>query len=326
MRILVTGGAGYIGSHIVKALGNHGYDVLTYDNLSSGNKWAILHGDLVVADLSESAVLGNVIRDFKPDAVMHFAASIIVPESVANPLKYYLNNAVNSMKLIETMRDNGVNALIFSSTAAVYGIPEIVPVPEDAPLSSINPYGTSKMMTELVLRDMAAAHGDFRYAALRYFNVAGADHENRIGQAYKESTHLITRALKTAKGEFKKLQIFGTDYPTPDGTCIRDYIHVDDLADAHLAALRYLLDGNRSVVLNCGYGHGYSVREVISMARKVTAVDFEVEEAGRRAGDPPALVADNSKIKKLLNWKPLHDDMEYIIKTAWEWERKLTKY
>jgi len=220
------------------------------------------------------------------------------------------------------MLGNGVNRLIFSSTAAVYGIPVIIPVSEDAPLSAINPYGTSKMMTESVLRDLAIAKDDFRYAALRYFNAAGADRENRIGQAYKQSTHLITRALKTAKGDFEKLQIFGTDYPTPDGTCIRDYIHVDDLAEAHIAALHYLLDGNQSMVLNCGYGHGYSVREVIDVVKKVTAADFYVEEAGRRAGDPPVLVAGNSKIKKLLDWTPAYDNLEYIIKTAWEWEQR----
>ena len=324
MRILVTGGAGYIGSHVVKALGEQDYEVLTYDNFSSGNKWAVLYGDIVAADLSDSAALGRVLRDFRPDAVMHFAASIIVSESVMDPLKYYVNNTVNTIKLIETMLENGVNRFLFSSTAAVYGIPVTIPVSEDAPLSAINPYGTSKMMTECVLRDLAIAKDDFRYAALRYFNVAGADRENRIGQAYKQSTHLITRALKTAKGDFSKLQIFGTDYPTPDGTCIRDYIHVDDLAEAHIAALRYLLEGNQSMVLNCGYGHGYSVREVIDMVKKVTGVDFRVEEAGRRAGDPPALVAGNSKIKKLLNWTPVCDNLEYIIKTAWEWERRLT--
>ena len=322
MRILVTGGAGYIGSHVVKALGEHAYDVLTYDNLSTGNKWAVLHGDLVVADLADSAALGKVLRDFRPAAVMHFAASIIVSESVAEPLKYYINNTVNSMKLLEAMQENGINRLIFSSTAAVYGMPVTIPVSEDAPLSAINPYGTSKMMTESVLRDLAAAQGDFRYAALRYFNAAGADRENRIGQAYKQSTHLITRALKTAKGDLSKLQIFGTDYPTPDGTCIRDYIHVDDLAEAHIAALRCLLEGKQSMVLNCGYGHGYSVREVIDMVKKVTAVDFKVEEAERRAGDPPVIVASNSKIKKLLNWTPACDNLEYIIKTAWDWEQQ----
>lgn len=322
MKILVTGGAGYIGSHVVKALGENGYEVLTYDNLSTGNKWAVLYGNIVVADLSDKDAIREVIHEFKPDAVMHFAASIVVPESVIDPIKYYRNNTMNTMNLVDVMLENSVNNLIFSSTAAVYGVPEKVPVNENAPMNSINPYGTSKMMTELFLRDIAFASSDFRYVSLRYFNVAGADKDCRIGQAYKESTHLITRALKTAKGEFDKLQIFGTDYPTYDGTCIRDYIHVDDLAEAHILALQYLADGGKSNVFNCGYGHGYSVREVVDTAKKVTGIDFNVEEIGRRQGDPPALVADSSKIKQRLNWNPKYDDLEYIIKTTWEWEKK----
>jgi UDP-glucose 4-epimerase len=321
MKILVTGGAGYIGSHVVKALSEKGYEVLTYDNLSTGNRWAVLHGDLVVADLSDKKMLDTVIRNFRPDAVMHFAASIVVPESVREPLNYYRNNTANTLNLLEAMENEGVNMFIFSSTAAVYGIPEEVPVKEDAPMNPINPYGSSKMMTEIVLKDIASSRGDFRYVSLRYFNVAGADKDCRIGQAYRESTHLITRALKTAKGEFEKLQIFGTDYPTPDGTCIRDYIHVDDLAEAHIYALEYLVNGGESDIFNCGYGHGYSVREVVNTAKKVTGIDFNVEEIGRRQGDPPALVADSLKIKQRLNWEPKYDDLEYIIKTAWQWER-----
>lgn len=324
-RIIVTGGAGYIGSHVVKALGERGYDVLTYDNLSTGNRWAVLHGDLVVVDLSDSATLERVIRGFKPDAVMHFAASIVVPESVREPLRYYRNNTVNAIHLLEALQKFGVNTFIFSSTAAVYGIPGTMLVNENTPLHPINPYGSSKMMTEYVLKDLSVALGDFRYVSLRYFNVAGADREGGIGQAYKEATHLITRALKTAKGEFQKLQIFGADYPTPDGTCIRDYLHVDDLAEAHILALQYLLDGGRSDVFNCGYGHGYSVREVVGMARKVTGMDFSVEETARREGDPPALVADSSKIREKLGWRPQYDDLEYIVKTAWEWEIKNRK-
>jgi UDP-glucose 4-epimerase len=321
-RIIVTGGAGYIGSHVVKVLGEKGYDILTYDNLSTGNKWAVLHGKLVVADLSDSDALESAIKGFKPDAVMHFAASIVVPESVREPLKYYRNNTLNAIHLLEALQKFGINTLLFSSTAAVYGIPEASPVNEEALLHPINPYGSSKMMTECVLKDLSAAKQEFRYVSLRYFNVAGADREGRIGQAYKEATHLITRSLKTAKGESPKLDIYGTDYPTPDGTCIRDYIHVDDLADAHILALEYLLDGGKSDVFNCGYGHGYSVREVVEMAKKVTGVDFRAEETGRREGDPPALVADSSKIKKTLGWSPQYDDLGYIIKTAWEWERK----
>ena len=324
-RILVTGGAGYIGSHVVKALGEGGYDVLIYDNLSTGNKWAVLYGDLIVADLADGESLERAIKTFMPDAVMHFAASIVVPESVRDPLKYYRNNTVNAVFLCEAMQRNGIMKFIFSSTAAVYGIPETIPVREDTPMKPINPYGSSKMMTEYVLRDLDFASEDFRYVSLRYFNVAGADGKGKIGQAYKEATHLITRALKTAKGEFGKLEIFGTDYPTADGTCIRDYIHVDDLSDAHVVALAYLLDGGASDTFNCGYGLGYSVREVVDMAKKVTGRDFRVEETGRRAGDPPVLVADNSKIKNILGWRPRYDNLGYIIKTAWEWEKNLRR-
>lgn len=322
MRVLVTGGAGYIGSHVVKALGERGYEVLTYDNLSSGNKWAVLYGDLVVGDLSDKGDIKKAIQDFSPDAVMHFAASIVVPESVREPLKYYRNNTCNALNLIEAMQEEGIDRFIFSSTAAVYGIPQKLPVRENDPLLPINPYGASKVVTELMLRDLSGADKDFKYVSLRYFNVAGADSNGRIGQAYKEPTHLITRALKTAMGGVEKLQIFGTDYSTPDGTCIRDYIHVDDLADAHLLALGYLMDGGMSEVFNCGYGHGYSVREVACAAKAVTGVDFPVEEAPRREGDPPVLVADVSKIRQNLDWMPKHDDLEYIIRTAWEWELK----
>ena len=322
MKILVTGGAGYIGSHVVKALGEAGYEVLTYDNLSTGNKWSVLYGELIAADLSDKETLKKTIVKFKPDAIMHFAASIVVPESVRTPLKYYQNNTVNTLNLLGTMMACGARKFIFSSTAAVYGIPETMPVNESAPMNPINPYGASKMMVEKILRDMHLADNDFNYVSLRYFNVAGADGGCRIGQAYKESTHLITRALKTAKGEFQKLQVFGTDYPTPDGTCIRDYIHVDDIADAHILALEYLLDKGKSEVFNCGYGHGYSVREVVAAAKKVTGIDFEVEETGKREGDISILIADNTKIKQKLGWQPKYDDLEYIIKTAWKWENR----
>ncbi|OIO28744.1 MAG: UDP-glucose 4-epimerase GalE [Nitrospirae bacterium CG02_land_8_20_14_3_00_44_33] len=322
MKILVTGGAGYIGSHVVKALGEAGYEVLTYDNLSTGNKWSVLYGELIAADLSDKETLKKTIVKFKPDAIMHFAASIVVPESVRSPLKYYQNNTVNTLNLLGTMMACGARNFIFSSTAAVYGIPETMPVNESAPMNPINPYGSSKMMAEKILRDMHLGDNDFNYVSLRYFNVAGADGGRRIGQAYKESTHLITRALKTAKGEFQKLQVCGTDYPTPDGTCIRDYIHVDDIANAHILALKYLLDKGNSEAFNCGYGHGYSVREVIAASKKVTGIDFKVEETGRREGDPSVLIADNTKIKRELNWKPEYDDLEYIIKTAWKWENK----
>lgn len=321
-RILVTGGAGYIGSHVVKALGAGGHDILVYDNLSSGHEWAVLCGRLQKGDLADTVLLDKVVKEFRPDAVMHFAAFIRVEESVQEPLLYYRNNTANTLNLLEALKRNGIGAFIFSSTAAVYGIPEIIPVKEDAPLAPINPYGSSKVFVERMLADLAYSSA-FRYVSLRYFNVAGADGEGRIGQAYRESTHLITRALKTAKGEFAKLQIFGSDYPTPDGTCIRDYIHVDDLAEAHVRALRYLLDNGVSDVFNCGYGHGYSVREVVDVSRKITGLNFIAEETHRREGDPPALTADSGKIREKLGWKPMYDDLSYIVKTAWEWERKL---
>ncbi|HWR26725.1 MAG TPA: UDP-glucose 4-epimerase GalE [candidate division Zixibacteria bacterium] len=322
-KILIIGGAGYIGSHAVKALGTQGHAVLVYDNLSTGNENAVLSGTLVKGDLADRKTIENTIREFKPDAVMHFAASIVVSESVREPLKYYLNNTANTLGLIEACAESGVDRFIFSSTAAVYGIASSDPIREDAPLFPINPYGTSKMMSELALRDLSVADPAFRYVSLRYFNAAGADREGRIGQAYKNPTHLITRALKTAKGEIPRLEIYGTDYPTPDGTCIRDYIHVDDIADAHIAALEYLFNGGKSDVLNCGYGHGFSVKEVITAAKRVTKKDFPVFEGTRREGDPPILVADNEKIRNVLRWEPKYDDLDYIIRTAWEWEKEL---
>jgi UDP-glucose 4-epimerase len=325
MKILVTGGAGYIGSHVVKALGEAGHDLLVFDNLSTGHDWAILAGRLVRGDLADRGSVTDALAAFRPEAVIHFAASIQVEESVCEPLAYYRNNVANTLNLLEAMRAAGVNRFLYSSTAAVYGIPERIPVDEQAPLAPINPYGASKVMVEQVLADLAAAT-DFRYCALRYFNVAGADPEARIGQAYRHATHLITRALKTARGESPALSVFGTDYPTPDGTCIRDYIHVDDLAAAHLLALERLLETGETRVMNCGYGHGYSVREVVAVARKVTGVDFTVVETGRRAGDPPALVADSGLLRRLTGWAPRYDDLEFIIRTAWDWEVKSDSY
>ena len=322
MRILVTGGAGYIGSHTAKALGRAGHEICVFDNLSTGHKWAVLSGKLVKGDLEDRAAIDRVLKEFKPEAVMHFAAYIQVEESVREPLKYYRNNVANTLNLLEAMRASGVGNFIYSSTAAVYGIPEHIPVRETAPLLPSNPYGMTKVMVERVLADLAAAT-DFRYVALRYFNVAGADSGGQLGQAYKEATHLITRALKTAHGEYPKLYVYGTDYPTPDGTCIRDYIHVDDLADAHVRALDHLVSTGRSEVMNCGYGSGYSVKEVVETAKRVTGIDFPVEETGRRAGDPPALVADSTKLMRETGWKPRVNDLEYIIRTAWEWEKKL---
>lgn len=325
MKILVTGGAGYIGSHVVKALGEKKYDVAVYDNLSSGNRWAVLYGELFEGDLSDIKRLETVIESFKPHAVMHFAASIVVNESVINPLKYYNNNTSNTINLLNAMIKHKVNTFVFSSTAAVYGIPDKIPVTEDDPMLPINPYGSSKMMNEIILRDLSNANSDFRYISLRYFNVAGADNECRIGQAYKDPTHLITRALKTAIGQFSKMQIYGTDYNTPDGTCIRDYIHVDDLSNAHILALQYLFDGGQNNIFNCGYSCGYSVKDVIDRVKKVTKKDFSVEEVLRRQGDPPLLVADSSKIRRVLGWNPQFDELEIIIESAWRWEQKLKK-
>ncbi|MFW6180102.1 MAG: UDP-glucose 4-epimerase GalE [Spirochaetota bacterium] len=321
-QVLVTGGAGYIGSHVVKLLGARGYHPVTLDNLSTGSREAVLCGDLVEADLAEEGAVRETLRRCRPRAVMHLAASIRVDESVRKPLAYYRNNALNTFRLLELLLEEGVRLFIFSSTAAVYGIPAGVPVGEQAPLQPINPYGASKTVCEYLLRDVAPARG-LRFVSLRYFNVAGADGEGRIGQRCEEASHLITRALKAAKGELDRLQIFGTDYDTRDGTCIRDYIHVEDIAEAHLLALEHLARGGRSGAYNCGYGHGYTVREVLETVKKVTGVDFPVEETGRRAGDPPALVADSGAIRRELGWRPRRDDLEYIVRTAWRWERGL---
>jgi len=321
IKVLVTGGAGYIGSHVVKLLGEKGYEIAIIDNLSSGKKENVLFGKLYEIDLKEEKAVEEILKEFKPDVVMHFAAYIVVPESVAHPLKYYQNNVGNTIKLLSAVRKAEVNNLIFSSSAAVYGIPKEVPITEEAELSPINPYGETKVMIEKILRDMSKA-GEINYISLRYFNVAGADPEGKIGPNYNQPTHLIIRALKTAKGEIPYLEIYGTDYPTPDGTCIRDYIHVMDLAEAHILAMEYLLSEKKSLILNCGYGKGFSVREVINTVKKVTGRNFEVIETKRRPGDPPILIADNKKIKEYLKWKPKYDSLEIIIKHAWQWELK----
>ena len=322
MKVLVTGGAGYIGSHMVRTLGEQGHDVVVYDNLSTGYRESVLFGRLVVGDLADVATFDALFSDEKFDAVAHFAAHIVVDESVREPIKYYRNNFVNALNLIETCVRHKVDRFIFSSTAAVYGIPDRVPVTEGALLLPINPYGASKRMVEQVLQDVSHASG-LRYVALRYFNVAGADPHARIGQKYKDATHLITVSLRAALGLRKELKVFGTDYETPDGTCIRDYIHVDDLIDAHVLALDHLSRGGESRIFNCGYGHGYSVKEVVKEVKDVTGIDFPVKETDRREGDPPALVADSSLIRKELGWKPRYDDLAFIIRTAWEWEKKL---
>jgi UDP-glucose 4-epimerase len=322
MKLFITGGAGYVGSHVLKTLGKAGHEILIYDNLSTGHEWAILYGRLVKGDLADKKLLRETIGNFMPDAVIHLAASIQVEESVREPLKYYRNNVINTLSLLEVMLEKNINNFLYSSTAAVYGISEKIPVDENAPLRPINPYGSSKVTVEQILQYLAAAT-NFRYIALRYFNVAGADPGGHIGQAYKDSTNLIARTLKTAHGEFPKLLIYGTDYPTPDGTCIRDYIHVNDLADAHMLSLNYLMETGKTEIMNCGYGHGFSVREVVTTAKKITQTNFVTEETGRRSGDPSQMVADSAKLRRITGWQPLYDNLEFIIKTAWEWELKL---
>lgn len=323
--VLVTGGAGYIGSHVVKQLGEQtNYEITVIDNLSTGMKDAVVYGDLIVEDLSNTSAVSEIFAAKKFDAVIHFAASIIVPESVENPLKYYTNNTINTIELIKCAVQTGVRGFIFSSTAAVYGIPEEVPVRETMPTQPINPYGMSKLMSEAVLMDAARAEKSFSYGILRYFNVAGASRDGKLGQNFPEATHLIKRAAQVVIGQWPYLEIFGTDYETPDGTGVRDYIHVEDLASAHLSALGYLLDGKGSDVFNCGYGRGYSVREVINAMKEVSGVDFPVREAPKRAGDPPSLIADNTKILKHLRWRPRYDNLKFICKTALAWEKKTT--
>ncbi len=326
MRILVTGGAGYIGSHVVKQLGERTeHEITVLDNLVTGFKDSILYGEFVDLDLSDFEGVERVFKAGNFDAVIHFAASLIVPESVSDPLKYYLNNTANTANLIRNCVRYGVGNFIFSSTAAVYGepSPEEIPIDEKAQTAPINPYGTSKLMSEWILRDSAKAYEDFNYVALRYFNVAGASVDGKIGQSTKNATHLIKVAAETALGKREKMFVFGDDYPTPDGTCIRDYIHVEDLASAHLDALSYLQKEKRSNIFNCGYGHGFSVKEVLDTMKAVSGVDFAVEIAPRREGDPAALVSDNTKIREKMGWKPKYDDLSLICKTALEWEKKI---
>lgn len=319
-KVLVTGGAGYIGSHVVRQLGEAGYDVVVYDNLSTGHAWAVTHGELVVGDLADTGALDALFEQHRFDAVLHFAAHIVVPESVADPLKYYSNNTRNTLNLLGTMNRHGVSRMVFSSTAAVYGMPEQTVLTEDLPLAPINPYGASKMMSERMIMDLANA-SDLNYVILRYFNVAGADPQTRLGQATPEATHLIKVACECATGARDGMQIFGTDYDTRDGTCVRDYIHVEDLASAHVRALEYMNRGGDSQVLNCGYGRGFTVREVIDVVQRLSGVAFPVSETERRAGDPAALMADNSRIRRTLDWQPVYDDLDTIVQTALDWER-----
>ena len=319
-NVLVTGGAGYIGSHVVRQLGELGHHIVVLDNLSKGFREAVLAGDLVVGDTGDRALVSGVLRDHAITAVMHFAAYTIVPESVSNPLKYYGNNTCNTRSLLECCAEAGVKHFIFSSTAAVYGIPEALPATEDSPTAPINPYGMSKLMSEHMLRDLSAA-SPLRHVILRYFNVAGSDPGGRIGQSTPEATLLIKVACEHAAGKRSSVAIFGTDYRTPDGTGVRDYIHVEDLADAHVKALDYLAGGGGSVTLNCGYGHGYSVREVLDTVARVEGAPLNVIERPRRAGDPPSLVAGASRIRATLGWTPRYDDLEVIVRTSLAWER-----
>jgi UDP-glucose 4-epimerase len=325
MSVLVTGGAGYIGSHTALALRDRGEDVVVIDNLSTGHRWAVPdHVPLAVGSVDDAALVAQAIARHGIDAIIHFAGSIVVPESVRDPLGYYLNNTVRSHALIKIAVEAGVPHFIFSSTAAVYGMPDENPVFEDAPLRPISPYGTSKMMTELMLADAAAAH-DLTYAALRYFNVAGADPRGRAGQSTANATHLIKTAVQTALGRRPGMTVFGTDYDTEDGTCVRDYIHVSDLAAAHLDALDYLRGGGESRVLNCGYGRGFSVREVIDAVERAAGVRLNVSDGERRAGDAPALVAGASAIREVLGWSPKLDDLDTIVAHALAWERVLAR-
>ena len=320
--IMVTGGAGYIGSHVVLQLIAAGERVVVLDNLSTGFENAVIGAELVIGDTGDQELVSRVLREHDVDAVMHFAAHTIVPESVTDPLKYYRNNTCNTRNLLQACSEGGVRHFIFSSTAAVYGIPEDPLADEQTRLAPINPYGTSKLMSEWMLRDLSAA-GPMSHVALRYFNVAGSDPGGRIGQSTRKATLLIKVACEAAVGKRDHVSIFGTDYPTPDGTGVRDYIHVDDLADAHIRALDYLRAGGDSTTLNCGYGHGYSVREVLDTVSRVNGCPLTIREEPRRAGDPPMLVARADRVRDLLDWTPRHDDLEIIVRTSLEWERKL---
>ena len=325
MTVLVTGGAGYIGSHMVHALLDAGERVVVLDNLTTGFDWAVAPGaSLVIGETGDQSCVAALIAEHHIDAVIHFAASTVVPESLRDPLGYYRNNTVNSRALIETAVKQGVRHFIFSSTAAVYGDPKRVPVREDDATAPMSPYGSSKLMTEIMLRDAGSAYG-LRHVILRYFNVAGADPLGRTGQSTRRATHLIKVAVEAALGLRPKLEVFGADYPTPDGTCIRDYIHVCDLVRAHSDALAYLRGGGESATLNCGYGRGFSVREVIDTVKQVSGVDFKVEFTGRRAGDPANIVAASDLVRSTLKWQPRFHDLQTIVTHALAWELKLSK-
>ncbi len=325
MKILITGGAGYIGSHLVKQLGEESlHEIFVLDNLSTGFRDLILYGEFIKADLNDFDLIDRIFEKYRFDAVIHFAASLIVSESVENPLKYYLNNTANTANLIKTCLKYNVNRFIFSSTAAVYGekgVNESI-VKESDSLNPLNPYGRSKLMSETILKDASKAKNDFKYVILRYFNVAGASIDGKIGQKTKNATVLIKVCAEAAAGKRDKIQIFGNDYPTKDGTCIRDYIHVEDLCYAHTKALNYLNEGGESDVFNCGYQKGYSVLEVVETMKKVSKRDFKVEITKRREGDPSQIIANSNKIRNVLGWNPRYNNLELICKSAFEWEMK----
>jgi UDP-glucose 4-epimerase len=324
--ILVTGGAGYIGSHTTRHLIEDGFNVVVLDNLYSGHRWAVHDSaEFVEGNAGDQDLLADIFNRFTIEAVIHFAGHIVVPESVENPQKYYQNNCLVSQSLVESCRLAGINKMIFSSSAAVYGIPEKIPAVETDRLEPINPYGRTKLITEWLLEDIATSaptEKPFKYVALRYFNVAGAAVKGGLGQATPEATHLLKVACEVATGKRETIKVFGTDYDTPDGTCIRDYIHVDDLASAHVVGLKHLINGGGGGVYNCGYGRGLSVQEILDTVAKVSNVDFPRELTGRRAGDPPALIADTKKITEQLGWEPKYNDTELICRTAFEWEQQ----
>lgn len=321
-KILITGGAGYIGSHVVRQLGEAGEHLVVLDNLSKGFAEAVLYGDFVVGDVGDQKLVQQLLRDRSVDTVMHFAAHTVVPESVQNPLRYYRNNTFNTLNVLECSHEAGVKNFVLSSTAAVYGIPDDGLCSENSPTQPINPYGASKLMSEQMLRDVSMV-SELKHVTLRYFNVAGSDAKGRIGQSTENTTLLIKIACEAAVGRRPSVSIFGTDYPTPDGTGVRDYIHVDDLADAHVRALDYLRQGGDSTTFNCGYGHGYSVREVLSAVERAAGAPLNITEEARRSGDPPSLVASVGRIHELLGWVPRYDDLDFIVKTSLDWERKL---
>lgn len=324
MTVLVTGGAGYIGSHMVWSLLESGEDVVVLDRLSTGFKWAVApEAAFYEGDIADRDLLSRIFRAHKTDAIIHFAGSVVVPDSVADPLGYYENNTVKSRELIAAAIEAGIPHFVFSSTAAVYGTPGgIEPVVETAPLRPESPYGTSKLMTEIMLRDAAAAH-PLTYTALRYFNVAGADVKQRTGQSTAGATHLIKVACETALGKRENMNVYGSDYPTPDGTCVRDYIHVSDLTNAHLKALERMRAGGGSLVANCGYGRGFSVLDVLGCVKNVSGRDFSVTMSGRRPGDAASVVANSSVARDEMDWTPQYDDLELIVRTALEWESRL---